>query len=185
MVSHIAYKNFGLLAVLILTLGLTFLVRKWPQGKHLTFSQHAAKQRQSIGYYIGLFSVVLPLLNLFFAEWLVPMLGLSGWFTICVVVSSAAQLACTLVPEVVGWRTKWHQMLAGISALLLIPPIAIIFFSSVISTWLKVIVFVCGTVMVGVIGAASFLKSKTFGWPVQALYFAAFFVAVLSVTYFS
>ncbi len=183
MITDSAYKNFGCFAVIILFLGLTFLVRKWPQNKGLTFSQHAAAQRVSIGYYIGLFAVVLPLLNLFFIEWFVPVLKLSKWLTVCVVVSSITQFACTLIPEIAGLRAKWHRALAGLSALLLVPPVGLLLFSDYIHAWLKIVILLCLLVMIGVIGAASFLKGKAFGWRAQALYFSAFFTAVLLVTY--
>jgi hypothetical protein len=183
MIADSAYKNLGFLAVLILFLGLAFLVYKWPQNKGLTFSQHAAAQRVSIGYYVGLFAVVLPLLNLFFIEWFVPVLRLSEWFIICVAVSSVAQFACTLIPETAGLRAKRHRALAGLSALLLVPPVGLLLFSDHIHAWLKIVISLCLIVMVSVIGAISLLKDKVFGWRAQALYFSAFFVAILSVTY--
>jgi hypothetical protein len=183
MIADSAYKNFGCFAVLVLFLGLTFLVYRWPQDKGLTFSQHAAAQRVSIGYYIGLFTVVLPLLNLFFIEWFVPTLRLSEWFIICVVVSSVAQFACTLIPEIAGIRAKWHRALAGLSALLLAPPLGLLLFSDHIYAWLKIVILLCLVVMTSVIGAASFIRGKALGWQAQALYFSAFFVAILSVTY--
>lgn len=60
------YKLFGILAVSILAVGLSLVVVKWPRSRHFTFSQHVAVSKQSILYYVGLFTVVLPLLVLFF-----------------------------------------------------------------------------------------------------------------------
>lgn len=59
------YKPIGIIGVALLTIGLAFVLYRWPQGKHMTFSQHLAQQKQSIVFYIGLYTIVLPISALF------------------------------------------------------------------------------------------------------------------------
>ncbi len=97
-----AYKSLGLIGISLTILGLGFLVFKWPQGKHMTFSQHAAAQKVSIFYYFFLMCFITPFYVIFFLWWLVPTFNLSSWFSIFVLSSLFFQILCTLVPELPG-----------------------------------------------------------------------------------
>src|SRR5882672_2950783 len=142
------YKYFGLWAFVILFVGLLFIVWRWPHGKHMTFSQHIAGARHTIVYYILLFSPALPLLVLFFTKWFVPAFGLPYLFSWFVVLASLAQYACTFIPEVGGWKTQWHQTLAGLSALCLLPPIGFLITSNALSGISKGIAVISLSVMI-------------------------------------
>lgn len=183
MQSVLVYKPFGGLAVAVLAFGLTFLVWKWPRSRHHTFSQHAAAHRHTILYYILLFSVVLPLLVLFFADWFVPEFRLSAWFSVCIVASAIAQYACTFVPEIGGKHTTYHQLLAGISAVLLLPSMVLLLASS-IQPAQKVLVASGLLVMVSIVGLLMLRKEKLRNQLIfQAAYFAAFLIPVLVLSY--
>lgn len=178
------YKILGLLSVVILLCGLIFVIIKWPQGKHLTFSQHVAKQKQSIIYYAALFTVVLPLLLLFFVGWFTPTFKLPVWFNIFIVTASVTQLACTLIPEVGDWKTKYHQALAGISAICLIPSLLFILLSNQIDSLSRLLAAMAVIIMLGII----YLLIKGAGKHshfliLQSLYFAVFFIPVLTASY--
>lgn len=177
-------KLCGLAGMAALVAGLTFLVTKWPQSKHMTFSQHAAAYRHTILYYIALFSIVLPLLVLFFVGWFVPAFHLSVWFSLCIVVSSLAQFACTLIPEVGGRKTQYHQLLAGVSAILLLPPIALLLMTGNLSLLGKSVVAFGLLIMFAVVGVISLNANKKqhLLW-LQASYFAAFLLPILLVSY--
>lgn len=179
------YRHFALLGVFILAAGLCFLVLRWPQEKTKTFSQHAAMYRHTICYYIGLFAIVLPLLVLFFAKWFAPMLNLSPWFMRFIIASCVAQFACTLIPELMGWREKVHRALAGFSAITLLPPMLIITTTLRPDNWLRYITASCMTIMVVILIVSSKNGGKRIGWMAQASYFTAFFAAILAVTYLS
>jgi hypothetical protein len=155
-----SYKYLGLLAVLILLCGLLFLVLKWPQSKRMTFSQHVAAHKQAVLYYILLFSAVLPLLLLFFVHWFVPTFGLSYWFSIFILASSILQYACTLIPEVGGWKTTVHQWLAGLSAICLMPAMIVLMRSSILTPLGEGVVALGLLGMLGIVGALILLKSK-------------------------
>src|SRR5687768_4830790 len=114
-----AYKPLGALSAVILFAGLFYIVNKWPQGKHITYSQRIATSKQGIIYYILLFSLVLPLLILFFVKWFIPAFNLSPWFGFFVFASSLSQYLCTLIPEVGGRKSRYHRFFAFSSALLL------------------------------------------------------------------
>ena len=177
------YKYFGLLAFLILVLGLGFILWRWPQGKHLTFSQHVAVARYKRIYYIVLFAIALPLLLIFFGQWFVPTFGLSMWFTIFVSLAALAQCICTLIPELEGWRKKSHQLLAGISALSLLPPLGYIVVTTHIPIVGRVISVVSLLGMVGVIGILLLRKGSRYHLVLQVVYYVAFFLPILVISY--
>lgn len=178
------YKLFGILAVSILAIGLSFVVVKWPKSRHFTFSQHVAVSKQSILYYVGLFAVVLPLLILFFLRWFVPEFKISNWFSVLMIASSVAQLACTLVPETGGRRSEYHRALAGISAILLLPALTLLLFSQQIETLGKIISTLGLITMLAVILSVAVHKGKPRNFLLlQSLYFTAFFLPILSVAY--
>ena len=178
------YKYFGLIGLLVLLCGLVFVVKKWPQSKRMTFSQHVAQHKIAVLYYIVLFSIDLPLLLLFFIGWFIPTLKLTWWFGLFIVMSSVAQYACTLIPEVGGWKSKFHRLSAGVSAFCLVPALSLLLMSDKITTPSKFITAACLLVMIG----AAYLVVKYRGKPdnflvLQASYFAAFFTPVLFISY--
>lgn len=178
------YKILGLFSIFILLFGLILVVVKWPQGKHLTFSQHVAKQKQSIIYYTALFSIVLPLLLLFFVGWFAPIFKLSVWFNVFIVAASVTQFACTIIPEVGGWKTKYHRTLAGISALCLIPASLFIVFSSQIDHSSRLLALFGVLTMLGIIIALIRRGGKhSYFLILQSTYFAVFFLPVLTASY--
>lgn len=177
------YKHFGLLTAGVLLIGLTVLVKRWPQTKNMTFSQHAAAYKHTIWYYISLFAIALPILMLFFIKWFVPTFDLSGWFILFIAGTCLTQFACTLVPETRGWRVKLHQLLAAISALFLIPSLIMLLFVNSIQVGTKILISLSLIAMITVIVAASTRRKNYMGWPLQAYYFSAFFIAILAATY--
>jgi hypothetical protein len=179
-----AYKHFGVLATLILAVGLGFIIKRWPSGKNRTFSQHIAASRQGIVYYIGLFAVVLPILLLFFLRWFIPTNSFSWVFISAIVGAAILQFLCTLVPEVGGWKSTVHRFLAFTSAILLLVPIALIAISSNVSTVAMVVALLSFTAMSGIV---LFLVAKNAEHEslliIQTSYYALFFLAILSATY--
>lgn len=177
-------KHLGLLTVLILGAGLTFVGTRWPQGLHRSFSQHVAVQRSSIWYYIGLFTLVLPLLWLFFAYWFAPVYQLSAWFLIFIGLAIIFQYAVTLVPEV-GNKTRYHRAGAFISAICLLPPLALLL-ATPISRAAWVVTLTSLAIMVGIMGTTIRHQAQhRYLLLLQSGYYAAFFAAILAVTYLS
>ena len=179
-----SYKYLGLLTICILAAGLTYIVVKWPNSKHATFSQHIAASKVSIIYYIVLFGVVLTLLTLFFLKWFIPTFEPSMWFSVFVITSSIAQFACTLIPEVGGWRTLSHRVLAGLSGLLLIPALSLLLYSENIRDFGKVLVVLGLGFMMSVIFTVLLQKGKPrYSLMLQTAYFTAFFLPILIIAY--
>jgi hypothetical protein len=175
-----SYRYLGLISIALLIAGLWFVVWKWPQGKHMTFSQHAAQYKSATIYYFFLFAVTLPLLNIFFIKWFTPVHGLPIWFNVFAITASVFQIACTLVPEISGWRTEWHQALAGVSALLLVPLPMILASSSDVGIADRIVAVIALLVMLGVVVFAIRAQGKHPKLLIaQALYFAAFFMPIL------
>lgn len=178
------YKYFALVATATLLLGLCFVIRKWPYGLHATFSQHVARHKAATIFYFLLFAITLPLLCAFFVEWLTPQFLLTPWINVLVIASSLFQIACTVIPEVAGWRAKWHQALAGVSAVLLLPVLGIIALSEQVETAGKIAVSLGMLCMVGVILLAVCSRGKHSQLLLlQSCYFTAFFVPLLFVTH--
>ena len=177
-------KHTGLISLLIFALGLLFVVRQWPGGLHMTFSQHVARYRVATIYYSLLFVFSLPLLCLFLISWFVPAFHLSGWFTVLAIVSSLFQILCTFIPETGGWKTTVHRILTGISGVLLLPLIVMITLSPYISLSGRWIAALCGTGMVALLFIAlRNQKGHRYSLLLQVGYYALFFTAVLYATY--
>ena len=178
------YRGLGAVAVLILFSGLAFTVWKWPQGKHLTFSQHVAISRYSILYYVILFSIFLPLVAVFLIGWFMPTFHLPSVFGALVVLSALTQFACTLIPETGGWKTRHHRLLAATSAFFLVPMLLIILVQSTVSLPGKVITFISLLIMTTIIYFLARGKGEhSHILLLQAGYFVAFFVPIVFISY--
>jgi hypothetical protein len=178
------YEFFGFLAVLILIAGLGFVVWRWPHGKHKTFSQHVAWHKSATLYYFALFAVALPILDLFFVKWFVPTFNINGWFNVFVLTSSAFQIACTLIPETVGWRVRLHQLFAGLSAVLLLPALGLVVTSQHVTTASRVISAATLAIMLGIIGLVKLVRGKHSHLLIfQSAFFVAFFITILYISY--
>lgn len=183
--TSMSYKYYGLVSVALLLTGLWFVVWQWPQGKHMTFSQHVARHKSATIYYFFLFAATLPLLNIFFISWFVPHFQLSLWFTVFAVAASLLQIACTVIPELPGWRTAWHQALAGASALLLLPLPGMLACSSHVPTVGRLLAGFALLTMMGIVAFAIRANAKHTQniLVAQVVYFAAFFVPILFISY--
>lgn len=177
------FKPLGGLTVIILFAGLSFLVRRWPQTNHMTFSQHAAAYRRTILYYCALFTITLPLALLFFIRWFAPTFHLYQLFVDFIIISCVTQYICTLIPEVGKQKARIHQAFAGISAIALVPPLFMLLSSNYVYGPAKLVILICLIVMVIILGLVGINKQKYLGWKLQAWYFAAFFFAILTLTY--
>jgi len=179
------YKYFGLWAFVILVAGLVFTIWKWPAENHLTFSQRVALQKQSIIYYVCLFSIVLPLLLTFIIGWFAPSFQLSVWFSIFVIVASFLQYTATLIPEIGGWKTKVHRHISGISGVCLVPPLLILLFTDSLSPLGKVSVILGLILMLGMIVFANVTKKERYevSYIHQSIFYAGFFIPILVVSY--
>ncbi len=179
------FKYLGIAAVGLLVLGLTYIVIAWPMGSHKTFSQHVAARRISILYYIALVALTLPLLALFLLKWFAPSLQLSVWFNICIVLALCAQFCCTLVPEIGGWRSLTHRLLAGISALLLVPALCLTLASGKISLAEDIAVTIGLIIMTVCIGFVVVNKGRpSYFLLIQVAYFVAFLAPIMIISYF-
>jgi len=178
-------KYLGLISIIILFAGLWFVVWRWPQGKHMTFSQHVAQHKSATVYYFFLFAAALPLLNIFFIKWFTPTFDLPIWFNVSAIAASVFQIVCTLVSESPGWRVRGHQLLAGISALLLLPLPMILASSSNIGITDRIVAAISLLVMLGVVIFVVRFKGKHPKLLIaQVTYFATFFTPILFISYF-
>lgn len=178
------FRFLIILALSILFSGLWFLVWKWPQGKDMSLSQHAAAYRHAYFYYIGLFLVVLPLLMIFFIRWFVPEFHLYLWFTYFIALSAAAQFIVVLIPESGGKKTTYHRFFAAGSALMLIPSLVIISRSEAISSISRSVSIISLIFMVTIICVLIAGRGKhAYLLVLQVAYFALFFLAILSATF--
>lgn len=178
------YREIGVVAVLILFSGLAFTVLKWPQGKHLTYSQHVAISKYSILYYVFLFSIFLPLVVVFFLGWFMPTFRLPNVFGVLVILSALTQFACTLIPETGGQKTRQHRLLAATSALFLLPLLLILLTQGTIPTIGKAVTLLSALSMIMTICVLVARRGEhDYMLILQTGYFVAFFVPILFITY--
>lgn len=179
------YKYLGLLAFALLIVGLLFVVVKWPHGTHLTFSQHVAKQRSSILYYIALFSVTLPLLMLFFIGWFVPTFNVAAWFSVFLIISCICQYACVFIPETGGWKSTYHRLLSGISGICLVPLLIILLWTPSLDLTEKYMIVGGLAIMASVLYDVISHKKEQYEptYIHQAVFYCAFFVPIVAISY--
>lgn len=169
-----------LLILAILAFGLTGLIWLWPRGREFSFSQHAAQNRSATLYYAALFLIVMPLLVAYFVLWFQPELGAPTSFVVCIVLAAILQIACTFFPEKGRW-IGLHRWLAGLSAALLIPSLALLLLANVAPLSRGVIVggiIVMLTMMVMLARD----KKKRVPYALQLVYYAAFFIPIVWVS---
>ncbi len=179
-----ALKHFGVLSVAVIICGLIYIVHKWPQGPSRTFSQHIASSKQGITFYIAFFSLVLPLMLVFFLGWFVPTFNLPIWFSLAIVASAVMQYLCALIPETGGKKTRYHRAFAFLSADLLLIPIICLVFADTLSFAARAVSLVATVIMASIITGLIINKGEhKHILPLQASYFAVFFTAILWATY--
>lgn len=182
-------EHLLLLSTILLIVGLSFLVYRWPQGHSKTFSQHAAAQTITIRYYIALFVLVTPLLALFFYGYFIPKYQLGLFFSLAIFLAIAAQLVAAFIPEVGGWKSRLHRQAAGWSAFGLFLAITGIMYELPLS--FPLYIFGAFTMLVMLSFSSLTLKAtlmrklfehRYFLW-LQTIYYTLFFVMILLVTY--
>lgn len=182
------YKNLILLVSLITVSGLLVILKVWPYGMDRTFSQHVARHRASIIYYILLFSIILPLLLSYIFNWFIPTFNPPAIFGFLLILASVSQYGCVLVPETGGRKTFIHQMLAFLAADCLLPATFLIAMTSAVSPAGRIVAMISSLFMATII--AIFVKAYTknkgqhkYLLVIQASYFALFFITLLVATY--
>lgn len=177
-------RSLLLLQIVLLAAGLLFIVKKWPGGLHMTFSQHAASDRRSKAFYSLLFLVALPILLWFFTYWLVPQKHLPPVFLGFAWIAAIFQILCTFVPEDGGIKTVIHRIFAGISGIALLPLVTIIALSPSTS-WIIQSIASTGLIVMLILLGIALAKQKGFRWALllQIGYYTVFFVVLLATTY--
>lgn len=178
------YKNLIVLVSCVVVAGLSLVLKLWPYGINRTFSQHVARHKTAIEYYIMLFLIILPLLLLYVFKWFIPTFHPTPWFGFLIILAAISHFACTLVPETGGKMSTIHRFLAFLSALCLLPTAGIIAFTPTISSIGRVVAAIATIVMLGEF--LLLLKNSAehqYLLIIQASYFALFFATLLTVTY--
>lgn len=177
-------QHLLILVIILLITALSFLLIKWPGGMDKTFSQHAAATKWSKVYYSLLFVVTLPLLFWYISGWLVSSKNMPDAFLWFAGIAVAFQILCTFFPEEGDLNIKIHRILTGISGVAMLPMVAIIAFSSSVSTFVNVIALLGLFIMIVLLGIAlTYQKVFRRALLLQVGYYTAFFAILLSVTY--
>lgn len=182
------YKNFILIVSLITVVGLSVILKAWPYGINRTFSQHVARHKAGIIYYILLFLMILPLLLIYIFKWFIPTFNPPAVFGYLIIVASVTHFACTLVPETGGRKTFIHQMLAYTSADCLLPATILVALTPSVSSFGRVVAAISGLIMTGIVAifVKAYAKDKgehNYLLILQASYFTLFFLTLLVATY--
>ena len=150
----------------------------------MSFSQHVAKHKNAILYYQVLFSLVLTILLLFFFKRFIPEFKVRWLFGFFITMSVVTQLACTFIPETGGIITKYHRTLAGISAVLLIPTLICLLFTTNLTLISKIIISLSLLIMIFIIYEV--LKNKgthKHFLVLQSIYFLVFFISIFVISF--
>ena len=151
----------------------------------MTFSQHAATNRSSKVFYSLLFMFILPILMLFFSAWFVPEKSLPVVFLWFAGVAVVFQIACTWVPEEGGIKTVIHRILTSISAVAMLPLVAIVAMAPSLSVLVRTTSLAVLVLMISLLGIAlKNQKDHERALLLQVGYYSAFFISILSATYF-
>lgn len=179
-----AFKPLGIVTVVMLICGLLFLLWRWPQGRHMTFSQHAAQHRSAIIYYFLIFTIILPLLLLFFIGWFAPAFQLPPLFTWLIIAAALFQYSVVIIPEVGGWKTTYHVGGSAVSGVCMLLALVVMLSITSIGGLSKMIIAasVLAMTIISAIGAKTRITHPHL-LLLQASYYACFFAAVLGVTY--
>lgn len=178
------YHHLGLIAAVILLIGLYGVVRLWPQGHDKTFSQHVAINNKGIIYYITLFTLTLPLLLLFFIGWFAPTFNLPLSFRLALIAAVVFQYLCALIPERNVVKRTLHRLLAFASGASLLISLIVTVLSGEFSLTARIILTGAALAMSTVI--VLFINTKGHhpkALILQAVYFGVFFAGILTVTY--
>lgn len=178
------YKYFGLLGIMGLAVGLSFIAIKWPVGIDYTFSQHSARQRQSIIYHF-LMSLItsIPIL-LFLVYWFGPTYKMGILYYIFVWVGVITQLLCTLFPETKGFKANMHRFLAFTSGDCMMPIALLIGLNTKVATIPRIITLVSLAVMIILVSIIAKFKNRPPKFLlIQSAYYIVFFGSVLIAAY--
>ena len=118
----------------------------------------------------------MPLLVAYFVLWLQPEFDVATLFVVCITLAAVLQIACTFFPEKGRWVTL-HRWLAGLSAVLFIPSLALLI------PLAKGIAVGGIIVMLIVAGIVAHDKKKRVPYALQLVYYAAFFIPVVWMAY--
>ena len=177
-------QNLGLISILLTWAGLLFLIRKWKGNPSMTFSQHAAKTKNSQSYYFFLWLVCLPLFYWFMLSWFTPEFGFGLLFKVLVTLGSASLLVAAAVPETKGKQEQIHRISAFAMAYFMLPIVIMIGFSPFVAGSAKILADVFAAIMLAEILFLSHHKRKH---PkmlyIQASYVAMFHIAIIAATY--
>lgn len=142
------------------------------------------RQQASDLVFAVLSAIFLSLFLPFLFYWFIPTFNISIWFGALIMASSVTQYASALIPEVEGWKTRWHRLLASITGLSLIPALVILLLTDTVSLNGKITTGISLGVMIVI--ATLLLRrdgKHDYFLVLEFCYFGAFFVPILFIAY--
>ena len=162
------------LSIIALSIGLLYLVKKWPDGGiHATFSHHAASTDNATKYYVSLFLATLPPFVIWFVVWFVPRLDLPIAAVAMVCIAALAQIWAAAVPERSPTISR-HRAITGLSIAGILSVTLMVVYSS--QSWLVGFCLVC--MLIILVYAASRGDRSRYPLLLQAGFYTMFFVAL-------
>ncbi len=133
------YKNFVLLAVLSYWPAAIYIVRKWPNGRHITFSQHAASNKKASLIFGIAITLETSFYTLFLYRWFIPTFHMGMLFKVLVAIILVLHLMAGLVPETKGLAKKTHRFVAYAATWLFLPTQFILTITSTIPLLARIV----------------------------------------------
>lgn len=172
------YKFFGVLSIVLTWTGLLFIISKWRGNPSMTFSLHIAKTKASYLISLILFSITLVLFYLFMLKWFVPTFHLPLFFLVLITIACLSQYIPIIIPHKQGRKAKVHLIGAIITAVALIPIVAILFLTPQISFIGRTIALMTALYMLLCFFLFAFVRKLL----VYSLYFEGFFILSFHLT---
>ena len=178
------FHYLGLILVITSWVAGVYMVRKWSGTYAMSISKHAARAKGASTLFLIVLGVGSTLFYWWLIKWLTPHLGLGSVFVALLSFTAVAQILVALVPDTFGWRHQVHQKVALAMAACYLPLTYLIVTSSKVSTYARMISYICLAYMI--VAASVFFftkKARNYYLLFQSLYIVAFQIVILAAAY--
>ena len=177
-------QPLGLLSFLLLTAMLGYMMYRWPGGVDKTFSQNAARFKESSIYYAVGLVVVLALLSVFVLGWFVAAMKLSTVFASVFLLGIAGQTTAALVPETTGMRKTIHIAASAVMYLVTLIIVGMLALHTAVPVTGRIAAAAGFGVML-MLSLAIIVDKRLlrYAMVIQAIHLASFYIILLVSTY--
>jgi hypothetical protein len=161
-----------------------YLLRRWRGTNAMSISLHAASARKAYWLFAVTLTVTGGLLYWYMLAWFVPHMHLNFGFLWLFSITMALQFVAAWTPDKPGWQRIVHRVCAYGMAALMMPLVAWILTSNVMSVFARIFGVVALSYMLVLLGLiAIFSKVKAHYLVLQVIYVMAMQLVILAAAY--